>query len=352
MVSKKRVGILACTGTVGQRFVEMLHNHPWFEVTTLMASERSAGEQYKKTVTWLFSDEIPGDIGDIVVEPTDPKKAKNVDLVFSALPSAVAKTVEKSFAEAGFPVVSNASAFRMDEDVPLIVSEINSDHLAILDIQKERRNWTGCIATDPNCTTIPFAIVLKPILDAFGIRSVFMTSMQALSGAGFPGVASLSIHDNVIPYIGGEEEKVMRETLKVLGKLTGAKVENANFKIAASCNRVSVVDGHLESVFIQTAKEIEIDEVKSILSQFKGLPQELQLPTAPKQPIIVREEVDRPQPRLDRLAGDGMSITVGRIRKGIDDYSLLLTLLGHNTLRGAAGAALLIAETMTAKNLL
>ncbi len=334
---------------VGQRFIQMLNGHKWFDIEALMASERSAGQIYKERVNWLLATPIPDEIAEMKILSTNPNSV-DVDLVFSALPSDIARQVEPEFAKQGIPVVSNVSSHRMDPDVPLIISEVNSDHLDLIPIQKEKRDWSGFIVTDPNCTTIGLAMVLKPIYDAFGISSVFVVTMQAISGAGFPGVPSMSIFDNIIPYIKGEEEKVCKETLKILGKFDGRHIENAGFKISASCNRVPVLEGHFESVLINTKENFEIDEVKKALSRFSGIPQELELPSAPKFPIIVREEIDRPQTRLDRMAGEGMSVTVGRIRRGFDEKTLLLNLISHNTIRGAAGAALLIGETLVAQN--
>ncbi len=353
-MKKIDVSILGCTGTVGQRLIEMLHDHPWFNIVSLAASERSAGKAYKDAaVNWYLPMDIPEDLKDVTVVNTIPSEAE-APLVFSALPSDIAKNVEGKFAEVGCAVTSNASAYRMEDDVPLIIPEVNADHLQLIDVQRENREWSGYIVTDPNCTTIGLAMVLKPIHDHFKIDTVYVSTMQAISGAGLPGVPGLMITDNVIPYIKGEEQKVITETCKILGEIQNKRVKFADIKIAASCNRVPVVDGHTESVFIRTKEPVDVDEARKILSGFQGEPQKLNLPSAPKKPIIVRDEENRPQPRLDRMAGTvpGMSVTVGRIRQGFDENTLLLTLISHNTIRGAAGAVVLNAELLCARNLL
>nr|HDO81402.1 aspartate-semialdehyde dehydrogenase [Candidatus Bathyarchaeota archaeon] len=353
-MKKVDVAILGCTGTVGQRLVELLHDHPWFNIVAVAASERSAGKRYGEVAgaKWHLPTNIPEEVASMEVVNTSVREAE-APLVFSALPSDIARRVEPEFADAGCTVVSNASAFRMEEDVPLIIPEVNPDHLRLIDLQRERRGWSGCIVTDPNCTTIGLTIPLKPIYDRYGLERVYVATMQAISGAGLPGVPGLLITDNVIPYISGEEEKVVNETRKILGRLEDSRVSPANIKIDASCNRVPVVDGHTESVFLVTESEVEVGEVKEVLREFRGEPQRLKLPSAPEQPIIVREEVDRPQPRLDRMAGSvpGMSVSVGRIRRGSEPNTLMLTLLSHNTIRGAAGAVVLNAELMLAYNL-
>jgi aspartate-semialdehyde dehydrogenase len=332
----------------------MLSNHPWFNIVSIAASERSSGKTYKDAaVNWYLPEDIPEDVRDMTVVNTDPSESA-APLVISALPSDIAKDVERKFAEAGCAVESKASAYRLEKDVPLIIPEVNPDHVQLLDVQRENREWDGCIVTDPNCTAMGLIMVLKPIHDRFKLDTVFVSTMQAISGAGLPGVPGLLITDNVIPYIKDEEEKVMNETRKVLGEMEDKQVKLADFKIAASCNRVPVVEGHTETVFIKTKEPVDVEEVKRVLSEFRGEPTELGLPTAPKNPIIVRDEIDRPQPRLDRTAGTvpGMSVTVGRIRPSFDENSLLLTLISHNTIRGAAGNAVLNAELLYAKNLL
>ncbi len=342
---KLKVGILGATGMVGQRFIQLLNNHPWFEITSIAASERSAGNKYKKVAKWYLAGEMPDKFAETVVVPIDTKiiDENNLDIVFSAIPSDIAGKVEAEFAQ-HIPVFSNTSTYRMTDDIPLLIPEVNPDHLNLIKIQQENRNWNGFIVTNPNCTTIGFAIPLKPLYDNFGVDYVNLTTMQALSGAGYDGVPSMAIIDNLIPFIKGEEEKVEIECLKILGKLdaNGSKTNFADFTVFASCNRVPVMDGHTESVFVKLKKNFEIDEVKEILNKFSSEPQGLNLPTAPKQPIIVLDEDDRPQPRLDRDRGDGMSVTVGRIKK--NGNVLKFTCVSHNTIRGAAGASVLDAE--------
>lgn len=353
-MKKIDVSILGCTGTVGQRLAVMLSNHPWFNIVSIAASERSSGKTYKEAaVNWYLPDDIPEDLRDMKVVNTDPSEAA-APLVISALPSDIAKEVERKFAEAGCVVESKASAYRLEKDVPLVIPEVNPEHIQLIDAQRENRNWEGCIVTDPNCTAMGLIMVLKPIHDRFKLDMVYVSTMQGISGAGLPGVPGLLITDNVIPYIKDEEQKVIDETRKVLGKMESRQVKFADFKIAASCNRVPVVEGHTETVFIKTEETVDVEEVKKVLKEFQGEPVKLGLPTAPKKPIIVREEKDRPQPRLDRMAGTapGMSVTVGRIRPGFDENSLLLTLISHNTIRGAAGNAVLNAELLYAKKLL
>lgn len=327
----------------------MLEGHPWFEVSALTGGA-SAGRLYGEAVDWLIPAAIPEELLDMRVEPSDPHVV-DADLVFSAMPSETAREVEPLFAEAGFAVVSNAGAFRMEADIPLVVPEVNPDHTGLIEVQRGNRGWGGFIATDPNCSTINLVLALKPLHDAFPIRRVVVTTMQAVSGAGYPGVPSLSIVDNVIPYIEGEEEKMRRETLKILGRLDGGRVEDAPLAVAASCNRVPTIDGHLEAVYLEAEEDLDLEEAKEALRGFRGVAQELRLPTAPDAPVILREEADRPQTRLDRMAGSvpGMSVTVGRVRRGGDSRSLQFTVLGHNTIRGAAGGAILLAELLVAQ---
>ncbi|MCS7115863.1 MAG: aspartate-semialdehyde dehydrogenase [Nitrososphaerota archaeon] len=345
------VAILGATGMVGQDYIHMLADHPYFRVKCVTGKE-SVGKRYGEAATWKGAQEIPPKYADLEVLPTDPKVV-DADLVFSPLPTDIARTTEPLFAKAGFPLISDASAHRMEKDVPLIIPEVNPDHTALIKVQRKNRGWDGFIVTTPNCTTVGLALVLKPLYDKYSINKVIVTTMQAVSGAGFPGVPSLLIIENVIPYIKDEEEKVRIETLKLLGKFDGEKILDANLKIAASCNRVPTLDGHLESVYIESSDKIDVDDAIETLRSFRGEPQRLKLPTAPVQPIIVREEPDRPQPRLDRMAGSvaGMSVVVGRVRRGIDEHSLQLTLLSHNTIRGAAGTAILTAELLVAQGL-
>ena len=351
MSFKRKVAILGATGAVGQRFIQLLQGHPWFQIEVLAASERSAGKKYKDACNWVMESNLPKEIAEMPVANADVEsveKAGNVDLVFSSLPGDLAGAVESEFA-ALYPLFSKASAHRMENDVPLLIPEINPDHADLIKIQQKARGWKGFITTDPNCSTIQLAITLKPLMQ-FGLRNVIVTTMQALSGAGYPGVASLDIIDNVVPYISREEEKMEAETLKILGNFDGKVVKNADFKLSASCNRVNVKDGHLESVFIKLEEDPSIEEIEAAFAKFKGEPQKLKLPSAPEQPIVVRKEQNRPQPRFDRDTGCGMSVVVGRIRKDpIMTFKYIC--LGHNTVRGGAGAGILSAELLVAKGL-
>ncbi len=344
-----KVAVLGATGMVGQRFITHLEGHPYFQLTDIAASERSSGKRYGDAVKWYLDVEMPDSVREKTVKNIDPKEI-DADIVFSALPAEVAKDAEAAFAHAGFVVASNASSYRDEPDVPLLIPEVNPDHLALLDTQRKVRGWDGCIITNPNCTTTVLTLSLKPLHDRFGLESVVVTSMQALSGAGYDGVSSMSIIDNVIPYIKSEEQKVESETLKLLGTLKKERVERADFKVTASCNRVFVSDGHLESVFVKLREPAEIEEVLETFRAFKGLPQKLGLPSAPEQPVVLNNTPDRPQPRFDRMAGNGMSVTVGRVRKD-PVFDIKYTVLGHNTIRGAAGASILNAELFVKKKL-
>lgn len=349
---KKRVAVLAATGMVGQRYVKMLHDHPYFEVTEL-TGYGSAGKRYRDAVSSRSEFNVDKDVGNLVVKETKPE-ALDVDMVFSPLPTEAARDLEPKLAKKGLRVVTDASPHRMEKDVPLIVPEVNPDHLKLLDWQKKRREWEGFLAATPNCTAAGLALVLKPIDDLVGIRKVIVSTMQAVSGAGYPGVPSLDIIDNVVPYIKDEEEKVAEETTKMLGSFNSSKIGASKMQISAMCHRVATNDGHMESAYIETEGKISPNEAKRSLRNFAGLPQKLRLPTAPERPIIVMNEDDRPQVKLDRNAGSvqGMSVVVGRVRPGLDDKSLRLTLLSHNTVRGAAGSTILTAELMQSKGLL
>jgi aspartate-semialdehyde dehydrogenase len=346
MSKKFRVGILGATGTVGQRFIELLEGHPQFEVTALAASDRSQGKAYAEACAWRLPCERPAHVAALnVAAPVPPL---DCDLIFSSLPGEMARETEDAFARAGYAVISNSSAFRMDADVPLLIPEINAEHLALIDAQRRSRGYEqGFIVTNPNCSTIMIALALAPLHARFGIESCMATTLQALSGAGYPGVASLDVVDNVLPYIAGEEEKIESETLKILGRMDGAHIEPAALRVSAQCHRVNVSDGHLAALRVKLARPVELEELKDALTSFKALPQELGLHSAPAHPVIVRDEADRPQPRLDRDAGRGMSVTVGRIRRdAVMDYRFVA--LSHNTVRGAAGAAILNAELLVA----
>ncbi|MEE8167916.1 MAG: aspartate-semialdehyde dehydrogenase, partial [Candidatus Hydrothermarchaeales archaeon] len=336
--------ILGATGLVGQRFIQLLSDHPYFELTDLTASSKSAGKPYAKVGKWYLDEPMPEDVAAMEVKATDPN-GLDAEIAFSALPSDIAKEAEVKFAEAGFIVASNASAYRMEDDIPLLIPEVNPNHLGLLDVQREKRGWDGSIITNPNCTTIIAFLSLKPIFDEFGIESAFIASMQAVSGAGYEGVVSMAIIDNVIPFISGEEEKLEEEGLKIFGKFDGNVVIPAEFKVSAACNRVPVLDGHTESIFLKTRDECDIQELKKVMAEFKALPQELKLPTAPENPIIIMEEEYRPQPRFDRMRQKGMAVSVGRLRKD-PIFDLKYTVMGHNTIRGAAGASVLNAELL------
>jgi aspartate-semialdehyde dehydrogenase len=351
MSSNRKVAILGATGAVGQRFIQLLQEHPWFKIEVLAASERSAGKKYKDACNWILESNLPREIAEMPVAHADVEsveKAGNVDFVFSALPGDLAGPVEVEFA-ALYPVFSKASAHRMDNDVPLIIPEVNPDHLSLIPIQQKLHGWKGFISTDPNCSTIQLAMTLKPLMQ-FGLRQVMVSTMQALSGAGYPGVPSLDIIDNVVPFISKEEEKMECEPLKILGAFDGNRICPADFVLSSSCHRVNVSDGHLESVFVKLDSEPAVEEVEEAFSQFKGEPQKLKLPSAPENPIVVREEPNRPQPRYDRNEGKGMSVVVGRIRKD-PIMTMKYLCLGHNTIRGAAGAGILSAELMVAKGI-
>jgi aspartate-semialdehyde dehydrogenase len=347
----RKVAILGATGAVGQRFIQLLQQHPWFEIEVLAASGKSAGKKFSGACNWVMESDLPKEIAELNVVDCSVdavEKAGNVDLVFSSLPGDLAGPVESEFG-ALYPVFSKASAHRMSNDVPLMIPEVNPDHSALIPIQKKLRGWKGFICTDPNCSTIQMAITLKPLMQ-FGINQVVVTTMQALSGAGYPGVPSLDIIDNVIPFISKEEDKMETESLKILGSFDGCCVHNADFKISASCNRVDVKDGHLESIFVKLDKKPLVEEVSDAFASFVGEPQKLKLPSAPEKPIVVRGEQNRPQPRFDRDAGKGMSVVVGRIRED-PLMTLKYMCLGHNTIRGGAGAGILSAELMVAKGL-
>jgi len=328
-----KAAVLGATGNVGQIFVQLLDRHPWFKTSVVAASERSKGRTYGEASRWRQSTPMPEAVAQMDVVDIEPKAVKDVDIVFSALPSAVARKVEEDFASAGYVVVSNASAHRMDPDVPMINPEINCSHVSLIEEQRRKRRWDGAIVTNPNCSTTVLSLALKPIYDEFGINSVIVSTMQAISGAGYPGVASMDIVDNVIPYIGGEEEKMETEMQKILGSPS----EPADFKVSASCHRVPTIDGHMEAVFVETKKEAEPNAVADAMENFVG------------KPVIVMKEKDRPQTRLDRMEGKGMSTVVGRIRKDPVLNGVKFLALGHNTIRGAAGCGVLNAEYLKAK---
>jgi aspartate-semialdehyde dehydrogenase len=348
-MSKIPVGILGATGIVGQRFIQMLEHHPWFEVAWLAASDRSEGKSYGDAARWRMKSGLPRQIADMPVSPAKPDHAPKV--IFAALDAAVAAELEPAFAAAGCAVVSNSSALRMQKDVPLVIPEVNPDHIRLIECQSWRRSSGGFVVTNPNCSAIGLVIALAPLHQQFGIETVVVVTMQAVSGAGYPGVASLDILGNVIPYISKEEEKMEEEAGKLLGTVTSNGVQPAGFAISAHCNRVAVEDGHTESVSVKLKKQAASQDLITAWNQFRSLPQELQLPSAPTHPLRYTESADRPQPRFDVDAGGGMTTSVGRLRPcGVLDWKF--TVLSHNTIRGAAGAALLNAELLKVKGYL
>jgi len=347
---KWRAGVLGATGIVGQRLVNLLAVHPWFELSEVAASERSSGRTYAEAVRWHLETPIPEVVRNLVVKGVEP--ALDCDFVFSALDSSVAGPVEEDFARAGYPVVSNSRNHRMDADVPLLIPEVNASHLDAIPVQQKNRGYdTGFIVTNPNCSTAGLVLVLKPLADAFGLERIFVVTLQAISGAGYPGVASMDIQGNVVPFISGEEEKMEAEPQKLLGKWDGTRFIEAGLGISAHCNRVPVLDGHLECVSLGLKKIASLDEVREALRTFKVDEELASLPTALRHPVVVVDEEDRPQPRRDVEAGEGMAAVVGRIRE-CPLHDVKLTLLSHNLVRGAAGAALLNAELLAARGFL
>jgi aspartate-semialdehyde dehydrogenase len=355
MTSKIPVGILGATGTVGQRFIQLLHEHPWFEITWLAASDRSAGKLYPEAAKWNLATPIPVKIAAMKVSAAAPDSS-TPKLVFAALDATAAQQIEPAFAEAGHAVVSNSSAFRMTEDVPLIIPEVNGDHVPLIKTQKWYKKNGGFMVTNPNCSAIGLVLALAPLHHRFGIDKIFVATMQAISGAGYPGVPSMDILGNVIPYIAKEEDKMEAETRKLLGSLVesslnGSRVIDADLTLSAHCNRVAVEDGHTESVSLKLRKPATAEKIIEAWNEFRCLPQKLKLPTAPEQPVIYESAPDRPQPRLDRDRGRGMSAVCGRLRPcNIFDWKF--TVLSHNTIRGAAGAAVLNGELLKAQGYL
>jgi aspartate-semialdehyde dehydrogenase len=342
MAERLKVGILGATGTVGQRFIQLLERHPHFEVTWLAASDRSTGRRYEDAVRWKLDTPIPQSVAALPLSPAAPEQAPPV--VFAALDTEVARELEPQFAAAGCAVISNSSAFRMQADVPLVIPEVNADHLSLIEAQSWRRESGGFIVTNPNCSAIGLVLSLKPLADRFGIESLFVTTMQAVSGAGYPGVPSLDILDNVVPYIRSEEEKMEAETMKLLGSVAGTSVRPYDARMSAHCNRVPVQDGHTECVSIKLRVRASREEILEAWREFQPLAA-LSLPTAPARPVEFLDAEDRPQPRLDRMRGAGMAATVGRLRP-CSLFDWRFTVLSHNTIRGAAGAAVLNAELL------
>jgi len=347
MQTRIEVGILGATGMVGQHFIKFLQGNPWFDLKWLGASDRSAGKKYKDAMTWHLAGGTPGTVADLTVEECKPGNAPK--LLFSAMDAGVATEIERAFAEAGHVVVSNSRNHRMERDVPLLVPEVNSDHLQLVPAQKAR-GWKGQIVTNPNCSTIGLVMALAP-LKQFGIERIIVTTMQAISGAGYPGVPSMDIMGNVVPFIGGEEEKMEIETQKILGDFAGDHIAPLAAKVSAHCNRVPVVDGHTEAVSVEFSSKPSMDDIRNALERFRGEPQALNLPSAPAQPVIYMQEANRPQPRKDAERERGMAAFVGRLRP-CTVFDAKFVVLSHNTIRGAAGAAVLNAELMHAKGML
>jgi aspartate-semialdehyde dehydrogenase len=346
------VGVLGATGSVGQRFISLLDNHPWFKVVALAASDRSVGQKYSQATRWVLDTPMPHYARNMVVLPanTDAVQAK---IVFSALHTEIANDLEPQFAKAGAAVCSNASSYRRGEDVPLLLPEINADHVQLVKHQRRNKGWSGCIVTNPNCTSTGLTIALKALDNGFGVKKVFAVSLQALSGAGYPGVSSLDIMDNIIPNVanGGEEEKVEWEPRKMLGRFNDNRIDLADITFSVHTNRVAVIDGHTVCASVKLGRPVEPDVAVQALRDFCAPPSAQDLPSAPRPVIEVREEADRPQPRLDRLTGKGMTTVVGRVRRD-PILDLKFVVLSHNTIRGAAGASIYNAELLVNENLL
>ncbi|MBZ5620698.1 MAG: aspartate-semialdehyde dehydrogenase [Acidobacteriia bacterium] len=348
MQTRIETGILGATGMVGQHFIKFLQGNPWFDLKWLGASDRSAGKKYRDAMTWHLPGGTPDSVADITVDECKPGNAPR--LLFSAMDASVATDIERAFAQAGHVVVSNSRNHRMERDVPLLVPEINPDHLKLVPGQQRLRGWTGQIVTNPNCSTIVLTMGLAP-LKQFGITKVIVTTLQAISGAGYPGVASMDIVGNVVPFIGMEEEKMEMETQKIMGEFRGDHIEPLAAKVSAHCNRVAVVDGHTVTVSVELASKPSLADLRNAIENFTGVPQQRQLPSAPPKPVIYMEEANRPQPRKDAERERGMAAFVGRLRAcPVLDYKFVA--LGHNTIRGAAGAAVLNAELMHSEGML
>lgn len=344
-----QIGILGATGAVGQKFIRLLKNHPWFKIKALGASERSAGKKYKEAAHWIEAIELPDEVADLQVSECDPIAFKGVDFVFSGLDSSVATEIERSFAEAGIPVISNAKNYRMDETVPLMIPEVNPNHAELIKTQSFSEDGSGWIVTNPNCVSVPLAMSLKPLQDSFGVKSVVVTSMQSVSGAGYPGVPSLDITANVIPFIGGEEEKVQIESAKLLGALDSGKIHFAEIDIQATAVRVPTIEGHLLSVSVDLAEvPSSFSEVSRAFNEWKSPIAGLDLPSSPEMPVRLYTDNRFPQPRLHADREGGMQTAIGRLREGtVLDIGYVT--MAHNTVRGAAGGAILNAELLVAK---
>jgi len=355
-MDKKRVAIIGVTGAVGQEFVTSLDNHPWFEVTQIAASERSAGKNYLDAIkdpsgiiAWDVGGEIPEYIKSMTVKKIDELDVSKLDLVFSAVESVAARDIETKMA-VDLPVISTSSAYRYEDDVPILIPGINDEQMELLEVQKKNRNWKGWVAPLPNCTTTGLAITLKPLLEKYGAKKVMMTSMQAISGGGKSGVSAMGITDNIIPYIPKEEGKVRLETRKILGKIVDGKIEDADIRISCTCTRVPVIDGHTESVFVETTKEIDPVKAKETYNQCNSEISVEGLPSAPEKYYAFHEDPTRPQPRMERTVGDGMTTTIGRVEKEeLFDHGLKYMLFSHNKKMGSAKGAVLLAEMLYKK---
>ena len=345
------VAVLGATGSVGQRFISLLNDHPYFKVVALTASDRSIGKKYKDGCRWLLAESMPDWAGNMVLTPSDKSGLNGAVIAFSALPASEANTIEPELASQGIVLCSNASSFRRDEDVPLLLPEVNADHIGLIPLQRKNRNWRGAILTNPNCTSTGLTVALKALDDAFGVEKIFAVSMQALSGAGYPGIPSLDVIDNVIPNIGGEEEKVEWEPTKMLGKFNPSGIQLAPIKISAHTNRVAVVDGHTVCASVSLLSKPSVQDVQHILASYKGPQIAQNLPSSPDPAILVRNEADRPQPKLDRQTGKGMTTVVGRIRED-NLFNIKFVVLSHNTIRGAAGGSIFNAELVISQGLL
>jgi aspartate-semialdehyde dehydrogenase len=344
------VAVLGATGSVGQRFVSLLDHHPWFKVVALAASDRSVGQNYSEACRWVLNEPMPEYAREMVIVPASPGSV-DVKIVFSALHNEIAKDLEPQFAQAGAAVCSNASSHRRAEDVPLLLPEVNADHIYLVKEQRKNHGWSGCITTNPNCTSTGLTIALKALDDAFGVKKVFAVSLQALSGAGYPGIPSLDVIDNVIPNINGEEEKVEWEPLKMLGKLKDNRIDLPDMRLSVHTNRVPVIDGHMVCASVELSRPADPKQAESILREYAAPSSAGELPSSPRPVIEVRKEADRPQPRLDRLTGQGMTTVVGRMRRD-PILDLKFVVLSHNTIRGAAGGSIYNAELLVKENLL
>ena len=357
-MTKKRVAIIGATGSVGQEFIQSLDGHPWFEVTQIAASERSAGKIYTEAIrdantgiiSWDVGGEIPDYIRNMTVRAVDEVDTLSLDLIFSAVEDASARDIETRFAK-DLPVISTSSAYRYDEDVPMLIPGINDDHAELLEVQKRNRSWKGWVAPLPNCTTTGLVITLKPLLDEYGAKKVMMTSMQAISGGGKTGVAAMGITDNILPYIPKEENKVRVETRKILGKLNGNKIDDADIRVSCTCTRVPVIDGHTESVFVETSEDVNPESAEQTYNKYNDSISTAGLPSAPEKYFAVHKDPTRPQPRLERSVGDGMTTTIGRVEKEeLFDHGLKYMLFSHNKKMGSAKGAVLLAEMLYKKD--